>query len=241
MGFLVKAVAATAFGIAAQTASAAVFTYELSDNGTGELSEFGYSYGLRLDSYIGMDVPEVAPVLPVYQDGEGGNDPVEYDDDSRMVFSFDAGDATLTYDDVAGTVLIKGTMVRSLANNMLGKVWEVVYTMTGVTNAGYGMFISENDSGSGSISNGDNNFALGAKDRDGEYFLLTDTSDRYDNTPGVIVGEGWVNTRSADCCDDFLFNAELVEVSAVPLPAAGWMLIAAVGGMGAMSRRKKRS
>jgi hypothetical protein len=40
--------------------------------------------------------------------------------------------------------------------------------------------------------------------------------------------------------DDFAKPALVVEVQPVPLPAAAWMLIAGVGGLGALSRRGKR-
>ncbi len=227
MKFFAKTAGAVACLVMAQTATAAVFTYDLSDNGTAGFSNNGhlYSYGLRLDSWRGMDYMLT-------------NDYT----DSMMIFSFDAGSSTLVYDDVAGTARIEGTMRRSLADGSFGDVATLSYEMSGVDNVGYGQFVDRSTTGTiGTLSYGGFDISLGRKDRRGDYFLLTDSSNREDDT-GLMVGEGWVNYfANTGCCDDFLFNAELVDVSQVPLPAAGWMLIAAVGGVGAMARRKNRA
>lgn len=56
--------------------------------------------------------------------------------------------------------------------------------------------------------------------------------------------KAWGVTYSCDNWDNFKLKGvkvsyeEMEEISPVPLPAAGWMLIAAVGGMGLMRRRK---
>ncbi len=57
-----------------------------------------------------------------------------------MIFSFELGGASaqLTYDDVAGTAKIEGTMVRSLAGGGSGLTWNVIYEMSGVENVGTG-------------------------------------------------------------------------------------------------------
>ena len=52
----------------------------------------------------------------------------------------------------------------------------------------------------------------------------------------------WGYAYSCDNWDNFKLKGVKVsyeEVAPVPLPAAGWMLIAAVGGLGAMRRRRK--
>ena len=120
--------------------------------------------------------------------------------------------------------------------------------MTGVTNvngSGSGQFIDRLGMGTGTISLGGTTYDLGATARGTDFFLLTDNSDRADGTAD-LTSEGWVNTSSIwMTTNDFLFNADLNridpngELSAVPLPAPGLMLIAALGGLGVMRRRKK--
>jgi len=221
--------ASAALAITTVSASAAVFTYDLTDNGTSGFTTngAGYNYGLRLDGYKGDGV------------------------DPQMIFSFSTAaggsGATLQYDDVNGVVQIKGQMRRSLANDVFGDVWDVFYQIVGVDNygaAGSGMFIDTSGTGGGSISDGTNTLSLGAKARGTDYFLLTDDSSRDDGTAD-LTGEGWVNTSSIwMTTNDFLFNADLADTDPngnlppVPLPATGLLLVAALGGLGAMRRRK---
>lgn len=61
------------------------------------------------------------------------------------------------------------------------------------------------------------------------FYLLDDTYSSYDATTGV-----WTLDEHKSA------SLRLVaEVAPVPLPAAGWMLIAGLGGMAALRRRKK--
>ena len=58
----------------------------------------------------------------------------------------------------------------------------------------------------------------------------------------ALVRLNWVSvsrllTERAQIVDKLLYVAP--HMSAVPLPAAGWMLIAGLGGLAAMKRRKK--
>ena len=82
----------------------ALFTYDLTDNGTSVFTTngSGYNYGLRLDGYKGDGV------------------------DPQMIFSFSTASggsgATQQYDDVSGVVQISGQMRRSLANDGFGDV-----------------------------------------------------------------------------------------------------------------------
>ena len=207
-----------AISFAATASSAATFVYDLLDNPDGAETVNGYDYGLRLD-------------------------------DSNMFFSFENGaSATLTYDDVALTAVISGTMVESLGfagdntTRVFGDTWTLSYTMDGLTDLSGGQFLDETGNGSGSISFNGTTISLGSKSRpDGVFFYLTDDSNRDPNpNDEVLVGEGWVGGSGTQ---DFLFLAELNnggDLPDIPLPAAGWMLIAGLGGLGALRRRRKQ-
>lgn len=49
----------------------------------------------------------------------------------------------------------------------------------------------------------------------------------------------WFLCQSPDGLGNDNFTVASIDVSAVPLPAAGWMLLASIGGIAAMKRRKK--
>lgn len=55
---------------------------------------------------------------------------------------------------------------------------------------------------------------------------------------GVYTGSMFLLGATGDH-DDWKFKGVKVDVSPVPLPAAGWMLLAGLGGLAAMKRRKK--
>eukprot|EP00216_Chloropicon_sp_CCMP2111_P000791 CAMPEP_0198244138 /NCGR_PEP_ID=MMETSP1446-20131203/33202_1 /TAXON_ID=1461542 ORGANISM="Unidentified sp, Strain CCMP2111" /NCGR_SAMPLE_ID=MMETSP1446 /ASSEMBLY_ACC=CAM_ASM_001112 /LENGTH=199 /DNA_ID=CAMNT_0043928117 /DNA_START=35 /DNA_END=631 /DNA_ORIENTATION=+ len=197
-------------------ASAATFTYDLFDH-PGASKAGTYDYGLRLD------------------------------EQGKRFFSFNAGSATLTYDDVLGKVRIAGTMVESLGNGMFGAVWNVKYTINNVTDLGNGLFEDFSGTGVGTISDGVTSFALGAQalggvpPNGGQYFQLLADADRLDDSfpDNTIVGRGWVNSQDPNCCNDFLFIAEEGGGGrgVVPLPAAAWMLLSGVAGLGVVARR----
>lgn len=209
----IKLAAALALGLSATSANAATFVYNLFDHPGAANSD--RSYGLRLDQY-------------------------------GKYFSFENGaSAQLTYDDVAGTASIVGTMVESLGGGMFGAVWNVSYTMNMLTNEGVGVFRDKAGNGSGSISMGMTSLTLGAKaNRWGTYFAFLDDGHRLPGDDSTLVGRGWVNYKNHKCCNDFLFKAERDPGGGggvVPLPAAAWMLLSGVAGLGVMSRRRRRS
>lgn len=49
----------------------------------------------------------------------------------------------------------------------------------------------------------------------------------------------WVNTEGGTSTLQIFANVEAPEANVIPLPAAGWMLLAGLGGLAAMKRRKK--
>ncbi len=206
--------AAMALGLGvASTANAAVFTYNLSDHPNGTLSD--YSYGLRTDQY-------------------------------GRIFSFENGaSAQLIYDDVAKTASIIGTMIQSFSDGTFGDIWTINYSLSGLTDKGNGTFKDKAGNGSGTISFGMTELSLGAKaNRWGTYFALLSDGNRIPDDTTTTVGRGWVNYGDKNCCNDFLFTAELDPGDpggVVPLPAAAWMLLSGVAGLGVMSRRRRRN
>ena len=209
------AIAAAAIAFTTTTASqAATFVFQLGDHPDGNAAA-SFDYGLRLD----REVP-----------------------DPRF-FSFSNGDATLTYNDVTGEAVIAGTVVESLEGLISGASFAISYSLTGLTDLGGGGFVDTAGNGSGFVfgaGEGGSDIELGTAIRtagvfEGEYFRFG-----LDQLPGRpftgFEGTGWVQTDPGS--NDFLFTA--VPVS-VPLPAAGLMLLTAVGGIGAVRRRKTKS
>ena len=209
------AVAAAAITLTAATASqAATFVYQLGDHPDGALSS-SFDYGLRLD----RELP-----------------------DPRF-FSFSNGNTTLTYNDVTGVAVIAGTVVESLPSSLTGSTFDINYTLTGLTDLGGGGFVDRAGNGSGVLSGAGidgTDLELGTSQRTsgplaGVYFLFG--LDALADRPFTgFEGTGWV--QSDPGANDFLFTA---QIAPVPLPAAGLMLLTAVGGMGVMRRRKTKS
>ena len=232
MNNLLKSIASIASGIVVSTAAqATTFVYGSGDHPDGNQSA-NYNYGLRLDREdpdrffsFGPSVEQVA-------------------NPSLSTFS-----AFLVYDDAAQTVTMSGTMTESLSGGGTGDTFRLTYTMTGVTNTGAlgsGLFTDFSGSGMGSLTNGSETFALGADARPvSEYFVFGLNSRNYNG----ITGEGWVGQESGqDKPNDFLFTAVYIgdtppgnDPDPVPLPAAGWMLMAGLAGMGVMRRRRKHA
>lgn len=225
---------ALSLSLVATAGQATTFNYVLDDHPFGGLTNAGsggssnYKYGLRLDNAI-------------RDDGMMTND-------GRKVFSFGLGSgAFLTYNDDTGTARIFGDMVlNDSMGNPIGpdSVFQVDYQMTGLTNlAGTpGFFSDGTGAGSGTISNGSVTYLLGAKADGGLFFEFDDDGYRIPGNNTAIVGRGWVDPKNGlGGANDFLFTAISAPPGVIPLPAAGWMLIAGVAGLGYVGRRKRKN
>lgn len=213
-------------------ASAATFKYQLLDHpdgGASKASPFA-SYGLRLD------------VL---------------NPDSYWSFEND-GNATMTIDDGggvagAGMMSISGTMRQSFgetATNPFGDIWNVSYSISGLTVGANGTFTDTSGSGMGTLQSTVTTevIALGSKaNPSGQYFLFQDDGHR---VPGnsELIGRGWVdNADNWPGANDFLFRVALLPSSdpgqetVVPIPAAGWLLLTGLGGLVVAGKRRKKA
>lgn len=201
-----------ALGLSVGTVQAATYNYVLADHSGGNAAA-NFDYGLRLD----REVP-----------------------DPRF-FSFSNGDgAFLTYDDVAGTAEISGSMRESLFGQIDGDLWTISYTMTGLTDIGGGSFLDYAGNGTGSLTDGTTTLSFGAAANMSGLYLVFAVDDPnvpdYSGTPaGAHVGHGWVQKMPG--ANDFLFTA--IPVTSVPLPAGGFMLLAGLAGLGLTRRRRK--
>ena len=205
------AVVAGTLSFAGAVAQAATFTFSLSDHGFGNMAAT-YDYGLRLDR-------EAPP----------------------RFFSFENGaSATLVYDDVAGTALISGTVREHLGrdinnNEVFGDLWNLNYALTNLIDLGGGAFEDRSGLAMGSVSLNGDVLSLGsAANNAGQYFIFADDGHRIPGDDSSFVGRGWVQKDPG--ANDFLFSASLVSM---PLPAGAWLLLAGIGGLGAMKRRQR--
>ena len=201
-----------ALGISFGMAHAATFTYNLSDHPEGNAAG-DYDYGLRLD--------REQPIA--------------------RFFSFSNGDgAILTYDDVAGTAEISGSVRESLMGQIDGGLFTISYSMSGLDDLGDGGFLDFAGNGTGFVTDGTTtlNFDAAANDT-GLFLVFSDDDPNVPNYRGVangeFVGHGWVQKMPGD--NDFLFTA--TPVAAVPVPAGGFLMLAGLGGLALGARRKK--
>ncbi|MEM1237028.1 MAG: VPLPA-CTERM sorting domain-containing protein [Pseudomonadota bacterium] len=233
------ALAALATVVSVSTASAATIVYQLDDHPDGANTP-PYEYGLRLDD------------LGTHHTFQNGGAFLYWDQDNDKAV-------------IAGSINLSEA-ANPNANNLdgttVGGSWNVYYEMTteDVLIGGVDGFKSSN--GVGSLWNGTERFDFtGKTDDDGveAYFR----NDGYRGASGWVF-EGWVmaNSRGTSClsefnhlgdyfdsgpsgtcvgdgspmrANDFLITATPV----VPLPAAGWMLLAGIGGLIGMRRRKQ--
>ena len=233
MNSFLKSAAAIATAIVVATSAHATtfvpdFTYNLHDHPNGSESD-NFDYGIRLDR-----------------------------EDPNHFFTFGSGsNAILEYDVDKATAILSGSVFRSTGVGTTGAEYTLSYTLTGVRDLGGGFFVQETANSFGSLDlvgpttddDPQATLRLGTASNGSYYFkfandghrLASDGSDAADG----ISGRGWV--QSDDGPNDFLFTGSLAtpnendDPTVAPLPAAGWMLLAGIGGIGLMRRRRKQS
>ncbi len=134
-------------------------------------------------------------------------------------------------------------------NDDLG-LWKLTYIFTGIsfTDQANGYFTATGGSGILTEVGGPGVINLGyGLDNGGQafYFGVQGSTGltRFGNNPGKLAGAGWVHPKQGySGANDFLFEASRTSSSSIPpipLPAAAWMLIAALGSL--VGFRKFRS
>jgi hypothetical protein len=195
-------------------ANSAAMTYVLGDHLDGELYKLDNSnpYGLRYDSAVPVGK---GPTFSIGTNlgGLGGTTTV----------AFDAGD-------LAAGAILSGTLER----NDDGTFWTVNYTMTDLVAAVNGGFKAEDGSGSvNEIGGALRSFALDGKQDDSGYAFIFDNDGHRLASSDGWVGRGWLEPSTVSGTDDFLLTATVV-----PVPAAAWLFMSALGLLGAATRRR---
>ncbi|MEM6579173.1 MAG: VPLPA-CTERM sorting domain-containing protein [Pseudomonadota bacterium] len=217
----------------ATVANAAPVFFTLQDATQAALSAT-FDYGLRLDD----------------PDGDGVV--------NRRVFSFNGGpSAFLSFDDAAGgDATISGFMTESLSKGNFGNTYAISYTIKDIQldlGTAEADFISTSLMSSGSltqVSGGGNEvIQLGAaalKNSPFETFIFKADGHKVAGSNTAYSGRGWTDvSANSKGANDFVFTTTDGPTPgtppAVPLPAAGWMLIAGVAGLGFAGRRKRKT
>ncbi|MEM9011587.1 MAG: PEP-CTERM sorting domain-containing protein [Pseudomonadota bacterium] len=147
--------------------------------------------------------------------------------------------AKLTYDSAAGTAEITGTMLGDG-----GGLWDISYTLTGITDLTNGFFYARRGSGSISEQGGPGFENLVGKGKGCGFrcrYQFAFVSDTYNfddqarpTSNGGITGSGWIRGHGTN---DFLFSAN-TPPSIVPVPGSLLMLLSALLGFGFMTRKR---
>ncbi|MEM9352940.1 MAG: PEP-CTERM sorting domain-containing protein [Planctomycetota bacterium] len=185
--------------------------YELFNHPDGAIATPTEPYGIRLD----------AGTPPV---GDGPTFDVE-----------GAGPVLLTWPLFSTTATITGSTI----NNETGEIWDVDYTLTGVTAVSDGFIAT---GGTGTLTYADVGPAptpsaytlTGALDGDGEAFEFRMDGYRLDNDSTSIVGRGWL--EGSGNFNDWLVIAVQNEEFMIPEPTSAALL--SIGALAALRRRK---
>ncbi|MEL7311204.1 MAG: hypothetical protein AAFN07_06835 [Pseudomonadota bacterium] len=180
--------------------------YFVLDHPNGALSS---AYGLRLDI---LDPP--AGTGPTFSTTLGG---------ARVVLSWDG----------SGTATLSGTIF----NNQTGRLWTVNHLLTGVVSDGSG-FIATGGVMTVGVAEADQAlygatvFTFYSVPAGGDAFVAAGDSHRCgsDSNCGPLIARGWLNIDGNGVAqNDGSVEDWLVQLKPVPLPAAVWLLISALG------------
>ncbi|WP_299729993.1 VPLPA-CTERM sorting domain-containing protein [uncultured Tateyamaria sp.] len=197
-------------------------------------------------SLVGATIAQAATYTYNLADHPDGNQRGNFDYGIRLdgaqpsarFFTFGNGSAAqLTYNDTTFEATLSGSVFESTGVGTVGNAYTLSYTLSGLTDLGGGFFVQETANSSGTLTLGTEVISLGTSSNGSYYFKFANDGHRLGSSTG-IAGRGWI--ASSPGSNDFLFTASLSDTSPVPLPAAGWLMIAALGGLGAMRRRKTR-
>lgn len=187
---------------------ASTVNYRLYDHGQGAL---GPNYGVRVDVLAALV----------------GIDPTTFS------ASTNGGNLLLSYDDMALTASISGTV----SSNDTGEILDLAYTLSGLTARTDGGFTATGGDGNinGSLNGTDLDFDFDAK-QNGSGIAATFAFDGHrlpnDTTTGVF--RGWFVNTNRPCCNDFL-----VQAAVVPLPVPLALLVTSLVGLGWVARRRR--
>jgi hypothetical protein len=161
---------------------------------------------------------------------------LEYEHRDHL-FSFD--DVELTYDDVALTARMSGTMTQIDRDRPTGPGWLLDYSLSGLTDFGNGQFASFSPTGRGSYTGPKGRvWALGARGMNGFFFALTCDGHRLPGDYTTCGIHGWVDAKPDHWgANDFIATAYR-QPAAVPLPAGWALLFGALAGLGIMRRAR---
>lgn len=218
---IVSAAAVTTLALAGGASAAAV-----SHSFDGESDCAGYfTLGSGFPScqiFISEDdrIIEISPVIAKYTGG------LQVDEINNGLFEqFDG--AEITFDNLVSdgddeNILGDWTYDRAVDDPGI-RYWAAKSGGGGNSGGGFELFwtVGESFTEAGAACDGTNNFNLACL------------------TAAMVVTEGSWFTPDEKELSHLTFYDSLDPVEVVPLPAAGWMLIAAVGGLGAMRRRQK--
>ncbi len=207
---------------ALSTGVAAAATFNVFDHPEGNQTQNGREYGLRLE-WVAGNVPES---YWSFEDGSGN---------SQVKLSVDLG---------TGTGSVGGMMRRNSDSSLwtLSLTLEDVVSLAGI-GAGAGSFGAGNFFGT--LTNGVTTYQLDGKGRDvgvesydWTYFSQNPGDGADFRLPNITAG--WIGSVNGSSTMSRGTNDFIGVLAPVPVPAAGFLLVGALGALG-LARRKRRS
>jgi hypothetical protein len=190
---------------------------------------------LALGLVLATSVAQAGTILPGqyflldHGDGDLGPDYGLRVDAIGETFSFELGGAQIILDWNGGaTATISGTA----RNNSTGQLWDLTYTLSGVTGVGANLGFSAT-AGSGTLTDPLSNVTIltGEQDTSGSVFDFLADGFRISGDNDTPIGRGWLLPQGS--VDDFLVRATLV-----PEPGTALLLGLGLTAIGLRQRRR---